>query len=224
MIVAARLALTVLWAAGCAGGAGSAHAEHIAGSSAPGGEVVAERPPIDSPVTASSGVADSGSDAAASAAPGQPAPSSAPPSPQPPLTNDAGMLVVGFVSDQSMMHTQLGVVVWRGARRERVFDAGRYVGPCSAETYVTLAPPARQRNIVVALGCDGRGVAAGALAIVEIAREGEQLVVRTADVRVAGRRVGRGRVIRRVPLDGATQVRAATVAETTVVRAETPSW
>ncbi len=123
-----------------------------------------------------------------------------------------------------MSHTQIGVFVWRGAVREPVFDAGRFVGPCSAETYHAIAPRARQGNVVLALGCDGRGVAARALAIVEVAREGDDLVVRSADVTALGRRIGPVHVVRRVPLSGATHVRGATDAETADVRAQTPSW
>lgn len=133
---------------------------------------------------------------------------------------DARSVVVGFVVDVSMMHSQVGVVVWRGARREPVFDAGRYVGPCSTDTYLTLVPAARRRDVVIALGCDGRGVAEHALAIIEVARLGDQLVVRAADLLDDARTVGSERVIRRVPLEGSTSVRAALPSETAALRVE----
>lgn len=156
------------------------------------------------------------------------APSSAPSaSPAPEASASpapSGQIVVGLIFDQAMSHTQVGVVVWREGRRDPVINAGRILGGCTTDSYASLVPHARTRDVVIAVGCDGRGVAPSALSVVEVVKHGDELIIRTADVLTVGRRLAHEHVVQRVPLHGATAVRAATNAESLRAREETPTW
>ena len=123
-----------------------------------------------------------------------------------------------------MSHTQVGVVIWLAGQRQPVIDAGRIIGPCTRDSYAALVPRARTHDVLIAVGCDGRGVAPRALSVVEVVKHGDELIVRTAEVRTVGRRLGNEHVVQRVPLHGATEIRAATESEATRAREQIQSW
>lgn len=123
-----------------------------------------------------------------------------------------------------MSHTVVGVFAWHGETRLPVVVAGRILGACSTDTYPTIVTAARAREVVLGLGCDGRGVAANALSVVEVVRHGDEVIVRTGALRRPRARITAVHEMGRIALGGASNVRAASAAETQVARDTITNW
>ena len=140
-----------------------------------------------------------------------------------PLQSDPPDLAVGFVSSLGMNHTELGLVMWRGGRRDdtHVLRAGRYVGPCTDATYETVLHHPPQSPVVLGVGCDPVAVEEHPVVqVVEAVREPTEVVVYTAS---ASQPTVRQPVVR-ASVPSGVAVTPATPAQVRAAQQEITSW